>query len=76
MGLLAEAELAMSRSRVRLDASSEIDLSSRKMARAWAERLGTSVEGLRQVIAEVGARPAAVGAALGVPLKIPEARAH
>ena len=61
---------------IRLDASSEIDLTSRKTAKAWAERLGTSVEELREVVAEVGARPAAVGAALGVPLKIPEARAH
>jgi hypothetical protein len=58
----------------RLDVSSEIDLSSRKTAQAWARRLGTSVEELREVVAEVGPRPAAVGAALGVPLKIPEAR--
>jgi hypothetical protein len=60
--------------RMRLDASSEIDLSSARMARAWAQRLGASVEELRQVVAEVGPRPAAVGAALGVPIKIPDAR--
>jgi hypothetical protein len=72
---LADVELAMTRTRTRLDVSSEIDLTSRKAAKAWAERLGTSVEELRAVVAEVGPRPAAVGAALGVPLKIPPARA-
>jgi hypothetical protein len=40
-------------------------------AQAWANYLGASVEELREVVAEVGPRAAAVGTALGIPVKIP-----